>query len=423
MHVVILGNGVAGISAALRIRERRPQDTITVVSGESKYHYSRPALMYVFMGHMRYQDTKPFEDRVWEDRKIQLVRGWALNVDAENRRLEMKGGESIPWDKLLLATGSKPNYFGWPGQDLAGVQGLYGLQDLKRLYDNVERTKKAVVVGGGLIGIELGEMLHSRNIPTTFLVREGSYWSNVLNKEESDMVNRLIREHGFGLELNTTLESIEDDGAGRCRAAITTDGRRLDCDLVGLTAGVSPNIDLAKNAGIETNRGVLVDDRLRTRTDGIFAAGDCAEIVKDGEERNVLQQVWYTGKMQGEVAADNMLGDDRRYEPGIWFNSAKFLDLEYQTYGLVNRNVDGEKNLYWEHPNGRHAARLVYTDDGVIGLQTMGLRWRHVVAEKWLKEKRPVNDVIDRLGEITFDPEFHNRHSTTIAAAFKEQMS
>ncbi|MEQ8272640.1 MAG: FAD/NAD(P)-binding oxidoreductase [Deltaproteobacteria bacterium] len=423
MHVVILGNGVAGITTALAIRKRKPDAKITVVSGESKYHYSRPALMYIFMGHMRYQETKPFEDRFWSDMKIDLVRGWATNIDVENRRLEMKGQAAIPWDKLVIATGSKPNKFGWEGQDLDGVQGLYGLYDLKKLYENAEHTKHAVVVGGGLIGIELAEMLHSRHIPVTFFVREKSYWDNVLNAEESQMVSRLIRHHGFGLELSTNLERIEDDGQGRAAAAVTSDGKRVECQLVGLTAGVSPNVDVVKNAGIDTGRGVLVNDRLETHTPDVYAVGDCAEIERDGDTRNLLQQVWYTGKMQGEVAAENICGGQRDYDPGIWFNSAKFLDLEYHTYGDVNRRIEGEHNLYWEHESGRHSARLVHKDDVVIGLQTMGLRWRHVVAEKWLKEKRSVKDAIGALSELTFEPEFHNGHEQAITTAFSEQLS
>ena len=143
----------------------------------------------------------------------------------------------------------------------------------------------------------------------------------------------------------------------------------------------------------------------------------------DGDERTLLQQVWYTGKMQGEVAAENIAGGTRAYDPGIGFNSAKFLALEYQTYGLVNRRVDGERNLYWEHPSGRHAARLVHDDSGTIGLQTMGMRWRHEVAERFLAEQREPGDVIDRLDELAFDPELHRRHEPAIAGSFREQLA
>lgn len=423
MRVVVLGNGVAGIAAALRIRERRPDWTITVVSGESKHHWSRPALMYVFMGHMRYEDTKPFPDSFWGERRIDLVRGWVTEIDTANRRLGLAEGGSLPWDRLLIATGSTPNRFGWPGQDLDGVQGLYGLADLHALYRTTARARRAVIVGGGLIGIELAEMLRSRNIEVTFLVRETSYWNGILHDEESAMVNRVIREHGIGLELDTTLASIEDDGNGRCAAATARDGRRFPCDVVGLTAGVSPNVGVARASGIACGRGVLVDARLRTRTEDVWAAGDCAEIANEGGDGGRVQQVWYTGKMQGEVAGDDLAGFPRKYDPGIWFNSAKFFDLEYQTYGDVKRGLPGERHLHWEHPSGRFAARLVHVDGGVVGFQTMGVRWRHEVAERWIRERRDVGDAIRDLPRLAFDPELHRRHEPAIAGAFREQLS
>ncbi len=422
MRVVILGNGVTGVSAALRVRERRPDWRITLVSGESRYHWSRPALMYVFMGHMRYRETKPFPDSLWSEKRIELVRGWVERVDTDDRRLELSDGSTVAWDRLLVASGSKPNRFGWPGQDLDGVPGLYGLGDLRALYRNVDGTRNAVIVGGGLIGIELAEMLHSRSIGVRFLVREDSYWDNVLPAEESAMINRLIREHGIALELQTELGSIEDDGRGRCAAAVAADGRRFETRLVCLTAGVRPNVGFLEGSSVETGRGVLVDRQLRTGAPDVWAAGDCAEIVGNGEG-NLIQQVWYTGKQQGELAGDNIAGAGRDYDPGVWFNSAKFFDLEYQTYGKVNMDVPGERNLYWEDPDGRHAARLVHTGDGVVGLQTMGIRWRHEVAERWLRERRPAAEVIDRLHEIAFDPELHRRHEPAIARAFREQLS
>ena len=117
-HAVIIGNGVTGITAARHLRTIEPTWRITVVSGESTHHYSRPALMYVFMGHMRYADTKPFDDGLWKRERIELVRDWVTGIDIEQRSLTMHRGGGIEYDKLLLATGSKSNKFGWPGQDL-----------------------------------------------------------------------------------------------------------------------------------------------------------------------------------------------------------------------------------------------------------------------------------------------------------------
>lgn len=422
MQIVIIGNGIAGVSAAIRIRELKPDWRITLVSGESDYHYSRPALMYVFMGHMRYADCKPYEDSFWEERRLERLRDWVTAIDVDKKRLYLARHDELAYDRLLIATGSKTNRFGWPGQDLRGVQGLYDLMDLRLLYENTKDCEQAIVVGGGLIGIELAEMLHSRGIHVRFLVREASYWDNILPAGESEMINALIRRHGFGLELETELAEIVDDGRGCACAVRTKDGRRFDCQLVGLTAGVSPNVAVVSGTAIDVGRGVLVDTGFHTSVDDVFAAGDCAEIRADGAERTLIQQVWYTGKAQGIHAGEIMADGAGSYDPGIWYNSAKFLSLEYQTYGEVNRAVDGEESLYWEDRDRMLACRIVHVAERVIGFNFMGLRARHRVCERWIAQRRTVEYVLDHLEECNFDPEFSRRHERQMKVSLRAQL-
>jgi len=423
MHIAIVGNGIAGVSAALRLRELEPSCRITLISGESRYHYSRPALMYLYMGHMTYQDVKPYEDHVWEEQRIDLVRDWVVSIDTRQQQLVLHKGGALPFDRLLLATGSRSNKFGWPGQDLPGVQGLYDLMDLRQLYENSAHCREAVIVGGGLIGIELAEMLLSRGVRVTFLVREGSYWANVLPAEESAMINDLVRHHGIDLRLETELSRIEAGGDGRVARVVTSAGESLDCQFVGLTAGVSPNIALAEGTPLETKRGFVVDPQLRTNVADIYAAGDCAEIRQPGQERHLLQQVWYTGKAQGRHAAEVLCGSEEPYDPGIWFNSAKFFDLEYQTYGDVHRQLPGEANLYWQHATDALAVRIVHVDGVVVGFNFMGTRYRHEVCERWIAERATVGHVLDHLREAAFDPELYVRHEAAIAASLRAQFA
>lgn len=427
MHVVIFGNGVTGVSAAIRVRQLKPDWKITMISGESDYHYSRPALMYIFMGHMSYQNTKPYENSFWSRNNINLIRDWVTEIDAGSKRLLMQKLDQVYCDKLLIATGSKSNKFGWPGQDLKGVQGLYDLMDLRELYENTQGAKNAVIVGGGLIGIELAEMLHSRGLHVTFLVREKSYWDNVLPGEESSMINRLIEQENMELLLETELKEIIDDGNGQVAGVITNKDEKIDCGIVGLTAGVSPNLDLIRDSSIPNGRGILVDWGLRTQIEDIYSAGDCAEIVTEGDGRNLLQQVWYTGKMQGNVVGETIAGMDSIYDPGIWYNSAKFLNLEYQTYGQVNNaqgllTIPGEKNIYWEHQDHLHSLRLVHNDNEVLGVNVMGICYSHKICENWVRDKRSPDYVLDNLAQANFDPEFFKRYESEIVCTLKEQI-
>lgn len=424
-HVVIIGNGITGVTAALTIRERQPTWRITMISGESKSFYSRPALMYIYMGHMRLADTQPYEEWFWDEKGIDRVVGWVRDIDTENRRLTIDGADDLAYDKLLIATGSTPNKFGWPGQDLERVQGLYTLQDVEALERIGNDLEHGVIVGGGLIGIELAEMLLSRGAGVTMLARETNYWNNALPDEEAKMVNRVARDHGVDLRLSTELEEIVDDGKGRACAVTTKGGDRVDCQVVGLTAGVRPNVAWLKETKIETGRGVLVDDSFRTKIDGVFAAGDCAEIERPGDERNVIEQLWYTGKMHGRVVGEVIAGGESTYDRGIWFNSAKFFDLEWHTYGRVTPAVfprpEGEKHLWWSDGQSRGLRVVLDAEGAVKGMNGMGLRHRHRVWEKWIREKRDLDYVLAHLHEANFDPEFFKKVESEIRGGLKEQ--
>jgi NAD(P)H-nitrite reductase large subunit len=182
MKVVIIGNGISGITAARHIRKQSEHE-ILVISGETEHFFSRTALMYIYMGHMQYENTKPYEDWFWEKNRIDLKKAWIESIDFDKKSLQTSDNEIIPYDKLILALGSKPNKFGWKGQDLEGVHGMYSFQDLEKLENRSKKIKTGVIVGGGLIGIELAEMLHSRGQHAILLVRENSFWNNVLPKE------------------------------------------------------------------------------------------------------------------------------------------------------------------------------------------------------------------------------------------------
>ncbi|TCI84460.1 NAD(P)/FAD-dependent oxidoreductase [Tenacibaculum sp. M341] len=426
-HIVIIGNGISGITAARHIRKLSDKK-ITIISAETEHFFSRTALMYIYMGHMNFENTKPYEDWFWSKNRLELKKALVKGIDSDRKQLVLHNDELFSYDKLIIATGSKPNKFGWPGQDLKGVMGMYHKQDLESLEKyapNNKVCKRAVIVGGGLIGIELAEMLHSRNIPVTFLVREDSFWNGVLPAEESEMINQEIIDNHIDLRLGVNLKEIISDEKGQVKSIIIAEtGEEIECNVVGLTAGVSPNINFIKNSDIETNRGVLVNRFLETNKADIYAIGDCAEQREAIGQRRPIEAVWYTGRMMGETVAQTICGNRIEYKPGNWFNSAKFIDIEYQTYGWVWATPkENEARFFWKDTTGKKAIHLNYDKESheFIGINTFGIRLRHEFFDKILTNKKSVEHVLEHFKDANFDPEFFKQHEEEIVTKFNKE--
>lgn len=426
-HIVIIGNGISGVTAARHIR-KLSNKKITIISAETDHFFSRTALMYIYMGHMKYEHTKPYEDHFWKKNNIQLKRGFVKKIFSNTKEILFEGGDTMKYNRLIIAVGSKSNKFGWPGQDLRGVQGLYSFQDIETLEKYAPNNKvcqRAVIVGGGLIGIELAEMLTTRKIPVTFLVREESFWNGVLPQGESELLNRHIKSHHIDLRLSSNLKEIISDENGQARAIVIEDtGEEIPCTVVGLTAGVLPNIDFLKDSGIELGRGVKVNRFLETNIEHIYAIGDCAEQLEPIGNRRPIEAVWYTGRMMGETVAQTICGNRIEYKPGHRFNSAKFFDIEYQTYGWVfAKKKDYEAHFHWKHEDDSKCITVAYhkESDVFLGINTFGIRMKHEVFDRWLSEKQSVAYIIEHLKEANFDPEFYAHFEKEVQLAFSNQ--
>lgn len=426
-HTVIIGNGISGVTAARHIR-KNANNAITIISDETEEFFSRTALMYIYMGHMKYEHTVPYEKDFWKKNRIGLVKDRVLTIEHQNKRITLRDGESLEYDDLILATGSVPNKFGWPGQDLPQVSCLYSKQDLDKVTEHTSQSShctRAVVVGGGLIGIELAEMLHSRGIAVTFLVREDSFWDGVLPQGDSSLINEHIIKHGIDLRLSSNLKEIKEDQEGNVKAVVIAEtGEEIGCQFVGLTTGVSPNIKWLEGSGIETNRGILVDRYLQTNIIDVYAIGDCAEQREAIGNRRPVEAVWYTGRMMGETVAQTICGNRFPYRPGHWFNSAKFFDIEYQTYGWVHaQETKNEKHFHWRHSIEEKCMTVAYDPNTMkfLGINTFGIRLKHQFFDKWLTDQQPVDFVIEHLAEANFDPEFYKHHEKEILLTFRNK--
>lgn len=372
---------------------------------------------------MKFEHTQPYENWFWEKNKINLVEGWVESIDYENKLLSLKDSGNITYDQLIIATGSKPNFFDWPGQNLNGVQGLYSFQDLEKLENRSGQIKNAVIVGGGLIGVELAEMLHSRNINVTFLVREQRFWGNVLPEKEGELVAKEFEANHIDVRYSTELKEIKGDN-GDVQSIVTSSGEDLPCEFVGITAGVRPNVEFLKGTSLEIDRGILVNEFLQTNIDDVFAIGDCVQHKNPVEGRKAIEQVWYTGRMMGETVARTICEKQLAYQPGNWFNSAKFFDLEYQTYGNVNSALaDDEGEFYFQNEHVLLHFVFDKSTHRFKGVNAFGIRLRHEMMDEHLSKGSTIEEVLVHLNDSNFDPEFFKRYESVIIEKFNKEFN
>ncbi len=459
MRIVIIGNGVAGMEAALTLREREPNWSITLISEESDHFFSRTALMWVMCGQMSYRDIEPHERDVYARLNIGRVRARALGLDTTQRVVKMAGNhDDVPYDQLLIACGSKPRPAPWPGADTLGVGHFVSLQDLAWLEREIHghanpsppprpdahlafsdahspyrmrptaaekrgRVAQAPsVVGGGLIGIEAVEVMVAAKRRPQFFIRDEWFWPLAINRDEAQWVTERMREHGVEVHLQHNLQHLESD-TSHTLARVHTDQGSYDTDLMVVAIGVIPNTDWLKGSDIQQHErgGIVVDSQQRSSAEGVFAAGDCAIVTWfDGKQRP--EQLWYTSRDQGRTAARVMLGDDVNYQRGTFYNSAKLMDIEYTTVGLVNMKLADEGEWYFEERDAVRSTTRVVTQQGrVVGFNMLGRRWDHEVLTRWIHEHRSLSYVLNHIGEASFDTEFvpplHIPHAARQVAA------
>ena len=411
-HYVIIGNGGCGIEAALTIRERLEPSRarITVISKETDYFYSRTALMYAFMNTLERRDMEPYERDFYPKQSIELVRDEVVGLDDTTRTLTLRDGEALRYDKLLLAVGATPRKVPFKGLERVkdGVVNFVSMQDLDACERLAKQHDQAVVVGGGLIGIELAESLHFHGLSTTFLVREDSYWPAALSKPEGDMVSHHIRHEGVDLRLEEEIEEIFCDDQGKLTHVTTSKGNEIPCQILGLCIGVVSNNAWLKQVATppKIDRSICVDRGFKTSLEHVWAAGDCIQM-DVGEERPLVETIWYSAKRHGRLAALAMMGDHVQYVQPLFYNSSKFFELEYTTVGKVVHLDEGDYSEYKKMPDQELTTRVVYNArDEVIGFNMIGSRWNHRLFERWILERRDPTFIQENLQLAQFDVEF-----------------
>ncbi|GAB2593817.1 NAD(P)/FAD-dependent oxidoreductase [Spirosoma areae] len=440
-HVVILGNGIAGITAALELR-RQTNDRITVISAETAHFFARTALRPLYMGQTTFARAKPYEDWFWPKNRIDLIQARVDQLDFANKTIHADQTQ-LRYDVLIMAVGSKSRTGGWPGESLRGVQGLYGKPDLDRMETDTTGVQRAVVVGGGLIGIELCQMLQSRGIDVAFLIREASFWNSVLPPEESELVTQHIREHRIDVRINSELSEIQSDATGRVASILTIDQEAIPAQFVGVAIGISPAIDFLKHTALETDQGILVNACLETNLPDVYAIGSCAQHrIPPEASRNGIEQGWAAGRMMGESVAKTIAGHQTEYQPGVLINSVTFFSIDYQTCGkganrlnwttlpdypgseaiLPENNLD--RTFFWQSKTKKNTTlRVNYrADTGVVtGMTTLGIRQRQDIWQQWIATGKTIKYVLEHLAEANVESEFFRQYARDLITQYNAE--
>ncbi|MEA2271107.1 MAG: 3-phenylpropionate/trans-cinnamate dioxygenase ferredoxin reductase component [Solirubrobacteraceae bacterium] len=327
---VVAGAGMAGGKAAETLREEGFEGRVVLVGAEDERPYERPPLSKDYLrGEVGREKVYLREPGFYDDNRIELRLGrTATGLDPSRRELTLDDGERLGYDALLIATGAEPQRLPIPGADLDGVLYLRTVGDSDALRERLDRGGAMVVVGAGWIGAEVAASARQRGLEVTVLDPLTVPLERVLGREMGAVYRDIHSDHGVRMLMGTGVEAIE--GATSAERVRTSDGREIDCDVVVVGVGVLPRTDLAGQAGLAVEDGIVVDEHLRTDAPGVFAAGDVASAMHPFYGERIRVEHWANALEQGPAAARNMLGRSAAYDRLPYFFSDQYeVGMEY----------------------------------------------------------------------------------------------
>ncbi|MCY3877568.1 MAG: FAD-dependent oxidoreductase [Rhodobacteraceae bacterium] len=332
-QIAVIGGGQAGYSVVAKLRGLGFDGTISLICGEDELPYQRPPLSKKYLlGEYERERLYLRQASFYEENDIRLRCGTPCReIDTAARRLHV-GDDEIPYDSLVIATGSEPRVLpASVGGDLRGVHTVRTIADIDRIASEVEDSGQAVVVGGGYIGLEAASALVTKGLPVTIIEMAERILQRVAAAETSNHLRQLHLDHGAAVLEATQLRQLQADADGHVAAAILADGRCIEADLVIVGVGIQPVTDLAQMAGIVIDNGIRTDAACRTSDASVWAAGDCASFPWRG--RRIRLESVQNAIDQAEHAAAAILGSEEAYEPTPWFWSDQY-SAKLQIAGL-----------------------------------------------------------------------------------------
>jgi len=400
MQIVIIGSSAAGISAIESIRSKDKKSKIIVISDEKKPLYSRCLISYLLAGTIDEKKIQYREVSFFKKNKVETILGVkAKKID--KKEIILENSEKVKFDKLLIATGGFPKIESIPGVNKKGVYPLRTIEHASEIQSMLGKVKSVAILGGGLIGLRAAYALNNCGKAVSVFVRSPQILSQIIDKGSADIMQRHIEEKG--IKIMTGRAAKEITGKDTAGGIILDDGSKYDCELVIIGKGVSANIDIAKEAGIKTNWGIVVDKFLKTSAKDIFAAGDVAESYDIAMEEASINAIWPVACEQGRIAGLNMLGEDVAYNGTLAMNSIEFFGLPVISIGITKLKKDIYKEIIRQDIPRKIYKKIVLKGNIIVGAVFVNSVDTIGVIGTLIKNKVDISSIKDIILEDYFD--------------------
>lgn len=375
MKYVLIGNGIASIGAIEGIRKHDKDGEIVVIGAEDTPAYGRPLISYLLAGKISSDQLALRPDEFYSKVNVELKLGTKVTqIDTESRKVKTDKGEEITYDRLLVATGGSPFSPPIEGSEGRDVYNFTNLEHAQTLITRASEIKRAVVVGGGLIGLKAAESLFDRGVEVSILELSPRILSIAFDKNAAWLAGKRLDEVGISVHTGVSAKRIVREDNGKVKGVILTDDTFLECEAVVVAIGVVPNYDLAKQAGIKVDRGIMVDDHMRTSDESVYAAGDVAQAKDLLTTENRVVPIWTNAYNQGFCAGKNMGGGPTPYIGGLSMNSISFYGLPTISVGTVNPPEDDDSYEVAATLDERKQSyrKLVFQGERLVGYVLVG---------------------------------------------------
>ncbi len=371
---VIVGGSISALGAVEGIRRHDPRGEITVVSEEKQTLYSRPSIGKYLEGYLDKTSVGFGSKEPWSTKNVKVLIGSkAVSIDLKGKSVQLDGGGCLSFHRLLLATGGRPVVPQIGGLGKTGVHTFTSISDSQAIRAELPRIHRAVVVGGGLVGVAAAEALVNLNVKVTLVELRSWLLSLLLSREAAALIESRMKACGVGIRTGVSVKEIEgrESRPSEVGSVVLSDECRVDCDLVVVAIGVTPRTELALQAGIKVNRGILVNRFMETSVSGIYACGDAAEGFDFLWGRNQVLALWPLARLGGRVAGSNMAGYRVEYPGGVSMSALQYFGIPTISVGAVGQAVpeDGEI-LVSSSRNSRR--EIVLTGNRVVGFTLVG---------------------------------------------------